>query len=73
MRINAPICKMLSGQVGRGFSVVLRPATFSQDGSQGGMQELEELRSVDAIFRALDRLNETARSLPRTERLGQSR
>jgi hypothetical protein len=64
--------KMLFGQVGRGFSVVLPPAA-SQDLCQDGMQDLEELRSADAIFRALDRLNETAWSLPGTERLGQSR
>jgi hypothetical protein len=40
-----PICEMLSGQVGRGSFMVLRPATFSQDGSHGGMQGLEGLRS----------------------------
>jgi hypothetical protein len=36
--------KMLSGQVGRGSFVVLRP-TASQDRCQGRMQGLEELRS----------------------------
>jgi hypothetical protein len=39
-----PFAKMLSGRVRRGSSVVLHPAA-SQDRCQGGMQDLEELRS----------------------------
>ena len=51
--------KMLSGQVGRGSFVALRPAT-SQDLCQDGMQGLEELRSNGR------RLNGTRRRDPHT-------
>jgi hypothetical protein len=49
--------KMLSGQVGRGSSVVLRP-TASQDRCQRRMQGLEELRSNGPLPCARARLTQ---------------
>jgi hypothetical protein len=46
-RNNVPVCKMQCCKSGRGSSVVLCPATFSQDDSRG-VQGSEELRWAKA-------------------------
>jgi hypothetical protein len=56
MRINVPICKVLSCEVGQGSSVVPHPAASAVG---VGLQSLEELRSNGR------RLNGTRRRDPR--------